>query len=127
MYVIGWETCFYGLSHWRSHLKKQSRDPDIVGRVQNGTCQTSVAKFTTINQVFFVIVNKSSIPVIVPEQSESASFVTLVEIHNVDVPAASNQNATVLSPTAGTLQCRWPSAIVVDFEIESDSGSNSHT
>ena len=39
---------------------------------------------------FFVNVNKSSVPTIVPEQSESASFVTLVEIHNVDVPAASN-------------------------------------
>ena len=60
---------------------------------------------------------------IVPEQSESASFVTLVEIHNVDVPAASNRKATVLSPTAGTPQ--WSSAIVVDFE--SDSGSDSHT
>ena len=32
--------------------------------------------------------NKSSVPAIIPEQSESASFVTLVEIHNVDVPAA---------------------------------------
>ena len=52
---------------------------------------------------------------IVPEQSESASFVTLVEIHNVDVPAASNRDATVLSPTTGTLQ--WPSAIKVNFEI----------
>ena len=27
--------------HWRSHLKKQSRDPDGVGQVQNGTCQAS--------------------------------------------------------------------------------------
>ena len=26
---------------WRSHLKKQSRDPDVVGQVQNGTCQAS--------------------------------------------------------------------------------------
>ena len=60
-----------------------------------------------------------------PEQSESASFVTLVEIHNVDVPAASNQDATVLSPIAGTLP--WPSAIVVDVEIESDSGTDCHT
>ena len=41
-----------------------------------------------------------------------------MEIHNVDVPATSNRDATVLSPTAGTLW--WPSAIVVDFEIESD-------
>ena len=41
---------------------------------------------------------------IVPEQSESASFATLVEIHNVDVRAASNHVATVLSPTTGTLQ-----------------------
>ena len=32
--------------------------------------------------------NKSSFLAIVHEQSESASFVTLVEIHNVDVPAA---------------------------------------
>ena len=83
----------------------------------------SASKFTTVD-VFFVNVNKSSVPTIVPEQSESAFFVTLVEIHNVDVPVASNQDA-VLSPTAGTTQ--WPSAIVVDFEIESDSGSDSHT
>ena len=69
--------------------------------------------------------NKSSISAIVPELSESVSFVTLVEIHNVDVPATSNQNATVLAPTAGTL--RWPSAIAVDFEIESDLGSDSHS
>ena len=61
---------------------------------------------------------------IVPEQSKSASFVTLVEIHNVDVSVASNRNATVLSPTAGTPQ--WSSAIVVDFEIEFGSGSDSH-
>ena len=77
---------------------------------------------------FFVNVNKSSVPMIVPEQSESASFVTLVEIHNVDVPVASNRDATVLSalsPTAGTPQ--WPRVIAVDFEIESDSGSDSHT
>ena len=78
-------------------MKKQSRDPDVVGRVQNGTCQrqSSIA-------AFFVNVNKSSVPAIVPEQSESASFVTLVEIHNVDVRAASNRDTTVLSPTAGT-------------------------
>ena len=74
---------------------------------------------------FFVNVNKSSVPTIVPEQSESASFVTLVKIHNVDLPAASNRDTTVLSSTAGTLQ--WPSAIAVDLEIESDSGSDSHT
>ena len=84
----------------------------------------SVSKFSTID-AFFVNLNKSSVPAIAPEQSESASFVTLVEIHNVDVPAASNRVATVLSPTTDTLQC--PSAIAVDFEIESDSGSNSHT
>ena len=84
--------------HKRSHLKKQSRDPDVVGRVQNGTCQrqSSIA-------AFFINVNKSSVPAIVPEHSESASFVTLVENHNVDVPAASNRDTTVLSPTAGTL------------------------
>ena len=58
---------------------------------------------------------------IVSEQSKSASFVTLVEIHNVDVSVASNRNATVLSLTAGTPQ--WSSAIVVDFEIDFDSGS----
>ena len=66
------------------------------------TCDMSTSKFTTIN-AFFVNMNKSSVPVIVPELSESASFVTLVEIHNVDVPAASNQDATVLSPTAVAL------------------------
>ena len=73
----------------------------------------------------FVNLNKSSVPAIVPEQSESASFVMLVEIHNVDVLAASNRVATVLSPTIGTVQ--WPNAIVVDFKIESESGSDSHT
>ena len=87
-------------------------------------CDMSMSKFTTID-AFFVNVNKSSIPTIVPEQSESASFVTLVEIHNVDVPAVSNRDATVLSPTTGTPQ--WQSAIPVDFKIESDSGSDSHT
>ena len=61
-----------------------------------------MSKFTTID-AFFVNVNKSSISAIAPEQSESASFVALVEIHNVDVPAASNRDATVLLPTAGTL------------------------
>ena len=69
--------------------------------------------------------NKSSVPTIVPEQSESASFVTLVDIHNVDVPAASNQDATVLSPTTGTPQ--WPRVIMIDFEIESESGPDSLT
>ena len=77
------------------------------------------------SDAFFVNVNKSSVPTIVPEQSESASFLTLVEIHNVDEPATSNRDATVLSSTAGTPQ--WPSAIAVDFEIESDSGSDSYT
>ena len=48
-------------------------------------CDMSMSKVTTIN-AFFVNVNKSSIPAIVPKQSESASFVTLVEIHSVDVP-----------------------------------------
>ena len=84
----------------------------------------STSKFTTVD-AFFVNVNKSSVPTIVPEQSESASFVTLVEIHNVDVPAASNRDTTVLLPTTGTPQ--WPSVIAVDFEIESNSGSDSHT
>ena len=78
----------------------------------------SMSKFTTID-AFFVNVNKSSVPAIVPEQSESASFVTLVEIRNVDMHATSNQDATVLFPTIGTPQ--WPSTIMVDFEIESDS------
>ena len=27
--------------HWRSHLRKQSRDPDVVGRIQNDTYQAS--------------------------------------------------------------------------------------
>ena len=83
-----------------------------------------MTRFTTID-AFFINVNKSSVPVIVPEQSELASFVSLVEIHNVDVPVTSNRDATVFSPTAGTLQ--WPSVNAVDFEIESDSGSGSHT
>ena len=87
-------------------------------------CDMSTSKFTTID-AFFVNLNKSSVPGIVPEQSESASFATLVEIHNVDAPAACNRDATVLSPNTGTLQ--WPSVIAVDFEIKSDSGSDSHT
>ena len=65
-------------------------------------CDMSTSKFTTID-AFFVNVNKSSVATIVPEQSESASFVTLVEIHNVDVPATNNRDAAVLSPTASTL------------------------
>ena len=84
----------------------------------------STSKFTTID-AFFINVNKSCVSAIVPEQSKSASFVMLVEIHNVDVPAASNRDTTVLSPTAGTLQ--WRSTIAVDFKTESDSGSDSHT
>ena len=84
----------------------------------------STSKFTTID-AFFVNVYKNSVTAIVSQQSESASFVTLVEIHNVDVPATSNLDATALSPTAGTLQ--WPSTIAVNFEIESDSGSDSST
>ena len=84
----------------------------------------STSKFMTID-AFFVNVNQSSVPTIVSEQSESASFVTLVEIHNVDVPVASNRDATIMSPTAGILQ--WPSMIVVNFKIESDTCSDSHT
>ena len=87
-------------------------------------CDMSMSKFTTID-AFFVSVNKSSAPAIVPEQSESASVVTLMEIHNVDVPVARNRDTTVLSPTAGTPQ--WPSTIAVDLEIESDLGSDSNT
>ena len=49
----------------------------------------STSEFTTVD-AFFVNFNKSSVPTIFPDQSESASFVTLVEIHNVDVPATSN-------------------------------------
>ena len=63
-------------------------------------------QFTTID-AFFVNVNKSSFPEIVPEQSESASFVTLVEIHNVDVPVASSRDATL----------QWPSAIAVNSSL----------
>ena len=74
----------------------------------------STSQFTIVH-AFFVNVNKSSVPTIVPEQSKSGSFVNLVEIHNVDVPAASNRDTTVLSSTAGNPQ--WPSAITVDFEI----------
>ena len=62
-------------------------------------CDMSTSKFTTID-AFSVNVEKSSVPAIVPEQSESATFATLVEIHNVDLPAASNQDATVLLPLA---------------------------
>ena len=87
-------------------------------------CDMSTSALTTINAVF-VNVNKSSYPEIVHKQSESASFVMLVDIHNVDVSVASSRYTTVLSPTAGTLQ--WPSAIAVNFEIESDSCSDSHT
>ena len=88
-------------------------------------CQRQRSRQSIIFDAFFVNVNKSSVPAFVPEQSESASFVTLVEIHNVDVPAASNRDPTLLLPTAGTLQL--PSAMAVDFETESDSGSDSHT
>ena len=55
----------------------------------------STSKFTTI-YAFFVNVNESSIPAIVPEQSKSAYFITLMEIHNFDVPAASNRGTIVL-------------------------------
>ena len=65
-------------------------------------CDMSLSKFTAID-AFFVNVHKNSVPAIVPEQSESATVVTLVEINNIEVPAANNRDATVLSPTAGTL------------------------
>ena len=69
-----------------------------------------MSKLTTID-VFFA--NKSSIPMTVPEQSgtvvPSTSFVTVAEIHNVNVPGTSNRDATVLSPTAGT--CSGPCVI----------------
>ena len=79
----------------------------------------STSKFTTI-EAFFVNVNKSSVPAIVPEQCESASFVTLVEIYNVDVPAASNR--IVVAHRRHSLQ--RSSVIAIDFEIESDSASD---
>ena len=87
-------------------------------------CDMSTSEFTIID-AFFVNVNKSSSPEIVNKLSKSASFVTLVEIHNVDVLLASSRDATVLLPTAGIRQ--WPSAIAVNFEIESDSCSDSLT
>ena len=80
-----------------------------------------MSMFTTIN-AFFVSVNKSSVPAIVSEQFESASFVTLVELHNVDVPAVSNRDATV-AHLWNSLQ--WSNA--QDFEIKSNSGSDSYT
>ena len=79
--------------HWYSHLKKNNP----VTRMSWGEFKMTPAKrvkrcneFTTVD-AFFINVNKSSVPVIAPEQSESAYFVTLVEIHNVDVPATSSQ------------------------------------
>ena len=109
MYVFGWETRFYGLSQCLSIGALVLRN-DPMTRMSWGEfkmapakrvkrCDMSMSKFTTID-AFFVNVNKSSVPAIVPEQSESASFVTLVEIHNVDVPATSNRDATVLPPLA---------------------------
>ena len=63
----------------RSHWKKQFRDPDVVGRVQNGTSQARAGeqmRYVNVkvhdNRCFFANVNKSSIPVTVPEQSEAA-------------------------------------------------------
>ena len=53
------------------------------------------------NRCLFRKVNKSSVPAIVHEQAESASFVTLVEIHNVDVPVAAYC----------TVAHRWHSAV----------------
>ena len=79
--------------HWRSYLKKNR--PMTWGEFKMAPakrvkrCDMSTLKFTTID-AFIVNVNKSSVPAIVPEQSESTSFVTLVEIHNVDVPVTSN-------------------------------------
>ena len=93
-------------------------------RMAQASKRCNMSMSVTIDAFFFKV-NKSSIPAIVHEQSESASFVTLVEIHNVDVPVASSRDATVLSPTTGTLQ--WPSAITVNFKIESDSCSDSRT
>ena len=72
--------------HWRSHLKKQSRDPDVlrelkmtpVKRVKR--CNMSMSKFKIID-AFFV-----NIPALSPNSRivESASCVMLVKIHNVD-------------------------------------------
>ena len=51
---------------------------------------------------FFANINKNSVPADVREQSEayapSTSFVTVADIHSVDVPGPSNRNAIVLSP-----------------------------
>ena len=41
------------------------------------------------------------------------------------IVVVSSRGAAVLSPTTGTLQ--WPSAIAVNFEIESDSCPDSLT
>ena len=62
-----------------------------------------MSKFKTID-AFFINMYKSNVPAIVPEQSESASFVTLVEIHNVDMPATSNRDTTPLLTITETLQ-----------------------
>ena len=78
-----------------------------MGRVQNGNCHARVSekmRYVNVkvqdNRCFFVNVNKNSFPAIVPDQSELASFVMLVEIHNVDVPVASSRDTTVLSLTS---------------------------
>ena len=56
-------------------------------------CDMSTSKFTTID-AFFVNVNKGSVPAIVQSEKamHSTSFVTVAEMHNVDVPAASNRD-----------------------------------
>ena len=110
----------------RSHLKKQSLCPNVVGRVKNGTCQARFfyKKMPYVNvkvhdnQCFFVNVNKrSGVPAIVSEQSESASFVMLVEIYNVDMPAASNRDATVLLNIDG-LYCYLRQSSNVEFNYK---------
>ena len=100
MYIIGWETCFYGFSQCVSIGVLIGRNNPVTrmswGKLKMAPAKRvkrydmSVSKFMTIN-AFFVNVNKSSVPAIVLEQSESASFVMLVEIHNVDMSSASNR------------------------------------
>ena len=61
-------------------------------------CDMSTSRFTTIT-AFIVNMNKSSVPVTILEQSETAMPSTSF----VDVLGLGNRDATVLSPTAGTL------------------------
>ncbi|KAI0209804.1 Zinc transporter ZIP11 [Lamellibrachia satsuma] len=56
--------------------------------------------------------------------SESASFVALVEIHNVDVPVASNRDATVLSmnsPSRRPLLRWWRSIMLMCLSLVTET------